>query len=209
MLDRKEQILKLAAELLQSRSFTSFSYHDLSERLGISKASIHHHFPTKEELLLALAKRYRERQRRKLSEIDSLYEAPEARLRAFLDVMSRIAESGTRICAMGALHAELNVLPERARGSVREMYEMPKAWLAGVLDQGRAESAFHFEGESAERATMILAAIQGALQIARAEGVGEFRAVVREIEAGLVPPRVSTSSPAVRLPSGGAVANRG
>ncbi len=65
MVDRKEQILELAAELLQSRSFTSFSYQDLSERLGLSKASIHHHFSTKEELLLALAERYQERQRRR------------------------------------------------------------------------------------------------------------------------------------------------
>ena len=45
-MDRKEQIVDMASELLQTRSFNSFSYQDLSERLGITKASIHHHFRT-------------------------------------------------------------------------------------------------------------------------------------------------------------------
>ena len=44
MIDRKEQILDVTAELLLARSFNSFSYKDLSDRLGISKATIHHHF---------------------------------------------------------------------------------------------------------------------------------------------------------------------
>ena len=49
-MDRKEQILSVAAELLQTRSFSAFSYQDLSDRLGITKAAIHHHFPSKEGL---------------------------------------------------------------------------------------------------------------------------------------------------------------
>jgi TetR/AcrR family transcriptional repressor of nem operon len=202
MEDRKQQILDLAAELLQSRSFTSFSYHDLSEALGISKASIHHHFPTKEELLLALAERYRVRQRLKLAEIDALHERADERLRAFLEVMSCIVQSGTKICAVGALQAEFNVIPERVRDAVREMYDTPKAWLTCVLDQGRSESAFEFEGDAARRAALILAAVQGALQIARARGAEEFAAVVRELEAGLTPRTLSRSGRAVRQPVG-------
>ena len=34
-------------EMIQTKGYDSFSYNDLSLRLGIRKASIHHHFPKK------------------------------------------------------------------------------------------------------------------------------------------------------------------
>jgi len=82
--DRKKEILEVAAELLQTRSFSSFSYAGLSERLGISKASIHHHFATKQELTRALVERYRESRRRFLAELDHRFSDPWGRLEAFL-----------------------------------------------------------------------------------------------------------------------------
>ena len=38
MINRKEQILEAASDLLTTRSYSSFSYQDLSDRLGIRKA---------------------------------------------------------------------------------------------------------------------------------------------------------------------------
>lgn len=61
MMNRKEQILKLATELVQTRAYNAFSYQDLSEQLGITKASIHYHFPSQEALGQAVAERYSER----------------------------------------------------------------------------------------------------------------------------------------------------
>ena len=37
------------------------SYADLAEVVGIRKASIHHHFPTKTDLAIALLRSYEER----------------------------------------------------------------------------------------------------------------------------------------------------
>ena len=76
--DRKEEILEVATELLQTRSFSSFSYADLSARLGISKASIHHHFPTKEAMARALVERFRESYRRLLGDLDRQTQGPVA-----------------------------------------------------------------------------------------------------------------------------------
>ena len=56
-MDRKEQILEVATELVQTRGYSAFSYQDLSDRLGITKASIHHHFPSKEEIYKAAIQR--------------------------------------------------------------------------------------------------------------------------------------------------------
>ena len=50
--------MEVATELVQTRGYSAFSYQDLSNRLGITKASIHHHFPSKAGLGLAVAEQY-------------------------------------------------------------------------------------------------------------------------------------------------------
>ena len=54
MTERKTEILDVAEELLLSRGYCAFSYQDIADRLGIRKASLHHHFATKEDLGVAL-----------------------------------------------------------------------------------------------------------------------------------------------------------
>ena len=53
-----ERILDIAERLLQTRGFTNFSYADIAAELGITKASLHYHFPGKGELGQALISRY-------------------------------------------------------------------------------------------------------------------------------------------------------
>jgi len=187
MLDRKPQILDVAAELLQTRSFTSFSYQDLSDRLGISKASVHHHFASKEDLLLALTARYRTRQRRRLEQLDHEHNRAFERLDAYLALMAEIASTGNKICPLGALQSELNVIPEAVRADLQELFEYGKRWLAGVLSEGREREEMEFEGSPDERAVLIMAAIQGALQIARAAGPKQFTTVTNQIKSSLKP----------------------
>ena len=54
----KVRLLNEAETLIRTRGYAAFSYADLSERVGIRKASIHHHFPTKAELGGALIDGY-------------------------------------------------------------------------------------------------------------------------------------------------------
>src|SRR5882672_12243087 len=59
--DTGEQILDLAEALIQTRGYSAFSYQDISDALGIRKASIHYHFPSKTDLGIAVVDRYVER----------------------------------------------------------------------------------------------------------------------------------------------------
>lgn len=187
MIDRKPQILDVASELLQTRSFTSFSYQDLSDRLGISKASVHHHFASKEDLLLALTARYRAGQRKRLEELDTHYERPMDRLDAYLAWMSHLASGGTKICPLGALQSEFNVIPEAVRADIQELFDYGKRWLSGLLTEGRQRGDMEFVGSADELAVFIMSALQGALQIARAAGPKEFTAVTSQIKLALKP----------------------
>lgn len=49
-----QQILYYARNFLQSRGYHGFSYKDISQKLGIKNAAIHHYYPKKEDLVAAL-----------------------------------------------------------------------------------------------------------------------------------------------------------
>src|SRR3712207_7018673 len=46
----RDRLLDVAQELVQRVGANAMSYQDLSKALGITKASIHYHFPTKADL---------------------------------------------------------------------------------------------------------------------------------------------------------------
>ena len=64
-----EQILDLAETLIQTRGYSAFSYQDIADALGIRKASIHYHFPSKADLGVAVINRYIDRFDAALTEV--------------------------------------------------------------------------------------------------------------------------------------------
>jgi TetR/AcrR family transcriptional repressor of nem operon len=50
----KIEILDAAQNIIQLRGYNGFSFANISQTVGISKASIHHHFPSKAALGLLL-----------------------------------------------------------------------------------------------------------------------------------------------------------
>jgi TetR/AcrR family transcriptional repressor of nem operon len=52
--DTKRALLECAQDLIQRVGINAMSYNDLSKEVGIRKASIHYHFPKKEDLIREL-----------------------------------------------------------------------------------------------------------------------------------------------------------
>lgn len=185
MIDRKEQILDITAELLLSHSFSSFSYQDLSDRLGITKASIHYHFPTKEALGEAVAEWLRHQLMEQLEGVSQKSASPWARFDGFVAVIGDFMQSGNKICPPGILHAEHNVIPEGMKRAAQALRRGLVDWLAEVLADGRDQGVMHFPGTPHDQAVCIQAALQGALQVARADGPKEFTTVVHQLQKGM------------------------
>ena len=185
MQDRKEHILDTAAELLQTRSFSAFSYQDLSERLGITKAGIHHHFSSKEDLGVALADRYYAHTKAAFEEIARRHPRPWDQFEGYIEYMRNIMKSGDKICSPGVFQAEHNVISEGIRQGVKRLYQFGVAWLTTLLTEGRRQGVMHFFGTPEDQAGLIHAAVQGGLQNARAEGPKKFTAVVRQLKGNM------------------------
>jgi len=55
----QQKLIDSARYLIQTRGYNGFSYADVAEQVQVRKASIHHHFPAKADLALAVVEESR------------------------------------------------------------------------------------------------------------------------------------------------------
>ena len=169
-LDTRSALLDLAEELAQTRGLNAFSFQDLANGVGIRAASVHHHFPTKEDLGRAIMERYRVRFNESILSITTRARSPRKRLEAFADLFLETLNRGNRLCLCGMLATEYATLPPSVQREVRAFYEATESWLARVLSEGREVGALQFEGSPSSVAKTFLATLEGAMISARTFG---------------------------------------
>jgi TetR/AcrR family transcriptional regulator, transcriptional repressor for nem operon len=183
--DTKREILDAAEAMLQERGFNGFSYHHIAERLGVKNAAVHYHFRSKNDLGVAVIERYRRRFERWTERLQSEGAAPWTKLEAFFGIYLDLLRNGNRICPSGTLQAEFHTIPETLQESVRSLVVDMQSWLTRLLAQGREQGAFRFPGEPEDEALVLIATLQGALQIARATESGRFEAALEQVRRQL------------------------
>lgn len=170
--DTKTAILDAAQELIQRNGANAMSYQHISEAIGIRKASIHHHFPTKDALLNALVQRYTTYF---LGLVDSIVESKKdsvEKLRAYAGLFEATLSEGKqdKACLCGMLGAELSTLGGPAAAGIKRFYRENEARLVRVLEEGKAQGQFYYKGEAKLVAAMIFSLLEGGALVARVEG---------------------------------------
>jgi TetR/AcrR family transcriptional repressor of nem operon len=182
--DTGEEILNAAEDLLQRRGYNAFSYHHIAVQLGVRNAAIHYHFPAKEDLGVALVKRYQDRFRSWVKTTDAVDDAWR-RLQAYFQTYLDFLQADCKCCPGGVLGTEFHAIPEamreQARTLMREIYE----WLVRTLEAGRAEGSLTYTGKAEDKAVEIGAALQGGLQIARLAGPERFHQMLAQLSLEL------------------------
>ncbi|ANN76292.1 TetR/AcrR family transcriptional regulator [Bordetella flabilis] len=154
--------------LLAAGGYHGFSYADVSERVHIGKASIHHHFPSKADLVLTVVARHREQARAGMAALDRM-DDPLARLKAYTDYWSQcIREGSSSICICAMLAAELPQIPQVIADEVRGYFGELTAWLARTLAQGAQTGRFHLRDSAYIEAQTFMSIVHGAMLTARA-----------------------------------------
>ena len=182
-----DEILDIAEFLIQTRGYSAFSYQDIAAKLGIRKASIHYHYPTKAELGCAVVERYVSTFEQALAQMSgdstkSSYDIFEF----FMQTFFAFAKTPDRICLCGALAGEILALPPVLRELVNEFFVRQQAWLTRFLKRGLVDGSFRFSQPPAKMARTIFGALHGASLIKRATGhAAGFRDVMSVIKAQL------------------------
>ncbi|MGN6529530.1 MAG: TetR/AcrR family transcriptional regulator [Burkholderiaceae bacterium] len=165
------EIVACAQALLASGGYHGFSYADISDAVGITKASIHHHFPSKAELVRTVVRQYRESARAGLAGLEEQFQDPLAQLRAYTGYWaSCMRERASAFCICVMLASELPAIPAEVAQEVRGHFADLATWLASVLERGAAGRVLRLQGEPRTEAMALMAAVHGAMLSARALG---------------------------------------
>jgi TetR/AcrR family transcriptional repressor of nem operon len=183
--DTPKRILDIAERLVQTRGFNGFSYADIAGPLGITKASLHYHFPAKATLGKRLIERYERNFRAALGKIDRSGVAARQKLRRYAALYAGVLRD-KRMCLCGMLAAEFSTLPKAMQANMRHFFDENERWLAAVLEQGREAKQLEFPGPAYEVARALVGSLEGAMMLARSYGeVSRFNAVADRLIAEL------------------------
>jgi TetR/AcrR family transcriptional repressor of nem operon len=183
--DTATRILDVATRLVQVHGFNAFSYADVSAELRITKASLHHHFPTKAALGKALITRYKSTFLESLSAIDRRGGDARGKLKSYVELYGSVLRQ-ERMCLCGMLAADFETLPKPMRSGVTEFFRANEEWLAKVLDEGRKAGALRFDGSASSTAELLVSSLEGAMLVSRSYGsVSRFESIAGKLLASL------------------------
>lgn len=161
--DTRAQILAVASTLLRSVGYNAFSYADIATEVGISKASIHHHFASKSDLGRALIVDTKTLMEQELAKIEN---SPSAALLRYFEFFE-VSVTGRKTCLCGMLLAESDGLPSDLQTANNDFVGWQLKWLEQVLEKARMVGELRFDGVALEEAEFIYGAVQGTHIVAK------------------------------------------
>jgi TetR/AcrR family transcriptional regulator, transcriptional repressor for nem operon len=166
-----DDILACTRSLIIAGGYHGFSYADIANVVGIRKPSIHHHFPSKVDLVRTLVARYREEARAGIAHLERNISDPIELLRSYTVYWEAcITNASAPFCVCALLASELPVLPEAVAIEVRAHFRWLSNWLASVLERGSQEGRLQLVTTPRVEAETFMATVHGAMLSARAYG---------------------------------------
>lgn len=182
--DTRTAILDAAQDMVQRMGANAMSFQDISDAVGIRKASIHYYFATKEDLIEALLERYNAYFLGLVDDIVRRDGKADKKLQRYIDIFEATLRDGSsdKACLCGMLGAELATLESRSVKQVRWFYEQNEDRLVQILEAGRKDGSFQFEGSARKTASLIFSLLEGAVLISRAQdGVRHFKRIAAQL----------------------------
>jgi TetR/AcrR family transcriptional repressor of nem operon len=163
---RKKEIIDLSIKYLRKYGFDSFSFQDIAKELGIAKASIHYHFPSKEDLLNGVLDEIKLGLIALRSEL-RVVDQNTQKLKRFFEIMITLNPKEF-ICPISSLQAEYFVFSEEIQDKIRDISKTEIGIISEILETGRDEGEFVFTSSPEEEAKILLSSYKGFLLYSRA-----------------------------------------
>jgi AcrR family transcriptional regulator len=164
----RQRVLDVAASLFQQHGYHATSMHDVMAAAGVTGGALHHHFPSKKSLGLAII---RERAATAVAEtcmapVASARNAADGIAAVFRNVAATLDGQGmVRGCPLNNLALELSLADPDFRRAIATVFDDWRAVIAGKLRSGAARMN---AAEAEQLATFVVAAYSGAMALAKA-----------------------------------------
>lgn len=181
--DSRDRMVRATIDLLSERGYAGTSFGDVIERSGAPRGSIYHHFPGgKQQLVTEAVRRYAEAILRRLAAATETGSSVDT-VRVFIDmVRSGLRASDFRLgCAIAGVTLDATPADTALIGLTAEAFQ---GWRSTLATTFRRDGAT--EAQARRLATFVVASVEGALILARAEqDVAPITDVSHELEAHL------------------------
>ncbi len=175
----RTELLDTAQALLRERGVNGFSFRDLAAEVGISSASLHHHFPTKGDLCTAVVQRHRDAWNRRLAVLAAETEDWPRRWRTLAAKFASKSRDGHLLAVLSADFANLS---PPCQNEVRLLHSNLTGWLVRFVTEARKRDELPQETDAEAMAHALLSLLQGSLLLARLGNPGVAAGAFRQAD---------------------------
>jgi len=182
----RRRVLDAAAEAFQSSGYHSTSTHDIMRAAGVTGGALHHHFPSKKALAVAVI---RERVAKAVEQtwiepVQSARTAAQGILGVFEQISKGLDERDVVLgCPLGNLATELSLADPDFRQAIQDVFEH---WRKAIAQKLRADRAAGIlpDLDPDAFATFVVASYSGAIALAKAEQAADvLKTCARQLAA--------------------------
>ncbi|GAA0886519.1 autorepressor PsrA [Sphingobacterium siyangense subsp. cladoniae] len=179
----REYIIQTADDLIRDKGYNAFSFIDIANVVGIKKPSIHHHFPHKTDLGIAVIGYHLEN----LNNIKQEFSDKTSieKLDSFLSIYSDI-KYHNKVCLVGSLSTDYNTLEPEIQNKLKEFSDTMLDWVCDFLKEGKREGTFNFNEAPRTKAILIISNMVAIVQISRLTSDKDFNLVTKSIKKELL-----------------------
>ena len=182
-LHTRDKIVELGRDYILTIGYHAFNYKQIATALNIKNAAIHHYYPLKEDLGLAVI----EKDRQEFANMMKLTANgdPLLGLEALLDCYGRYFKDGHKLCLVGTFCSAYHDVSEKLQIASARYLNVIHAWLTELMQDGLDSGRFNFDITAQEMANNWAAILPGSLQIGRVQGEGYFYQVMDSLRKSL------------------------
>ena len=166
--DTKTKALILGREYLQTMGFGGFSFQTIADKLGIKKASLHYYFASKEDMGLVLLNDYVEGHKNWALRVQNL--SSKVKLEKMVKGFKSLSSKNHMICPVGSFTTGFQSSTPKMKKRILKFHFLVRDWLVDTLNQGKKEGTIAECLDSDVAADLLLATLQGGVQLARIRG---------------------------------------
>jgi len=181
----QEKIIELARDLIQRNGYQSFSYKQIADVLLIKNAAVHHYYPAKEDLGIAVI----EKDKADFVLMSQMLLASTAteKTDAVLQLYTRYFFDGNKLCMISSFGAAFEGISEKMQFALRSYLDAIATWLTHTFNQGLENGDFHFAGSAEDMASKWITGLPGALVTGRIRGESYFNNAIKLMRESLQP----------------------
>lgn len=165
-ISKRDQILDIAERGYRQGGFAGLSFRDIAAALDMKSASVHYHFPHKEDLGKAVVERYTDNLLEALGAPDAAEETAADRLGRLVSAYRAAYAEGESSCLCAVLGSVSPQLPPAVQEAVNRYFTRLIKWTETALAGTKATSSIN--------ASHIISALQGAMILSVAMGDARY-----------------------------------